>query len=324
MPREVIENDSVAGEDAPDTNAAEQVETIDDMLESVEGPTAVGEKPPAVIKEHEPEVEPEAEPAQEEVVDEPAVEEELAVEAEPAPDDTDVPAVEDAITEPVDADELAAMRQEMNNMAAMLNRFNVSPEQVLPDAGPTSEQTGTDGVQAPPAQEEDAPVIPFVTDENLVEVLESADGVNGLLTQAGRTTREWMLRQMPTMMQTYVQGQMETERAISDFYDRNEDLREFKPLVAAIAQKFENSEEYAGKPVADILAVTEKETRKALRLPSKSGTKEVTTRKPALPGKTGKASTTQRARPPARKPSADSDLSDMLDFAESEHMLRDQ
>ena len=248
-----------------------------------------------------------------------------------APDATDlalvtevpvIPVVETKPEEPSVEDMLRAQLQELTA------RLSQPVQQVYPAATGAVLQT-TETKPAEAASQTIAPVVTqeafvpgtYLTDDELDRVIDDPR----LIVEAIKRAQADVMKQMASQFGGYqstinqqvqqaVQQQIMVTKAITDFYDANQDLRKYAQFTQYVLAEVEQKSMGSNKTYADIFEETATETRKRLGLPNPSVQTiergRVVEQKPAFAGsKKG-----GNARPAETKEIFDKNAADILDM----------
>lgn len=140
----------------------------------------------------------------------------------------------------------------------------------------------------------------FIGQEDHIKILESRESFNALLNKvatvaynsAVMASQERILRQIPHVVETTANQQMQIKDIVGRFYSTNKDLEPYKPAVSMAAIKLHN--ENPNMPLEEMLNKAAEETRKVLRI--RPGT-QARQRVPAQPVGGGRVGGDRTSRP---------------------------
>lgn len=227
------------------------------------------------------------------------------VEPEPTPvqnlEPTSEPPVEPTQPEgPVtELDDVESLRQQLAE--ANLKLLQYSTSQPADSSTYSQPQPQPSPVQAPAPQAPQVNPFPYQSSEvssvdflgdvaDHVSLLEDRAQFNAMLNKvatvaynaAVMAAQERILRQIPQVVETTANQQMQIKDIVGRFYTTHKDLEPYKPAVSMAAIKLHN--ENPNMPLEEMLNKAAEETRRVLRLRPGAGR----VRTPAQPGGTGR------------------------------------
>jgi len=301
-------------------------EQIEEMIEDMEPVEEAEEVEDEVVEEPVEEegggepsgevVEPEEEPEEEE---EPKGPEEPEVEVEERAEQEEPEVVEEAAPE----DDITAFRDRINKIAEAALRQGVQlPADLL---GIEEEEGGAPPVEQQPPQTLQQPAPPMEGpapgsyeefqiltegmsfDDFMDDEEKFASGMRNILSRHEQMLAQRYMSSIPNIVQNQVRQIVALQRATDDFYNKNEDLKEVRPTVGAVANQI-----VARHPDWDVGRVMEesaKTTRRLLRMPSPrvGGTKVV---RPSFAKQSG---TQQRNKPKPKMSKLQREIDELLE-----------
>ena len=168
--------------------------------------------------------------------------------------------------------------------------------QPQPETAPTQPQQPSAFPQMP----NEVSSLDFIGQEDHIKILESKESFNALLNKvatvaynaAVMASQERILRQIPHVVETTANQQMQIKDIVGRFYSANKDLEPYKPAVSMAAIKLHN--ENPNMPLEEMLNKAAEETRKVLRI--RPGT-QARQRVPAQPVGGGRVGGDRTTRP---------------------------
>lgn len=168
--------------------------------------------------------------------------------------------------------------------------------QPQPEPAPTQPQQPSAFPQMP----NEVSSLDFIGQEDHIKILESKESFNALLNKvatvaynaAVMASQERILRQIPHVVETTANQQMQIKDIVGRFYSANKDLEPYKPAVSMAAIKLHN--ENPNMPLEEMLNKAAEETRKVLRI--RPGT-QARQRVPAQPVGGGRVGGDRTTRP---------------------------
>lgn len=168
--------------------------------------------------------------------------------------------------------------------------------QPQPEPAPTQPQQPSAFPQMP----NEVSSLDFIGQEDHIRILESKESFNALLNKvatvaynaAVMASQERILRQIPHVVETTANQQMQIKDIVGRFYSANKDLEPYKPAVSMAAIKLHN--ENPNMPLEEMLNKAAEETRKVLRI--RPGT-QARQRVPAQPVGGGRVGGDRTTRP---------------------------
>jgi hypothetical protein len=297
---EMIEDQGEAPSEEVEDESTDEV--TEDTVEEPDG------EPAGEVAESEPEDEPEEEPVPAEgEVEEPVEEEPGEVE-------------EDAVDEGVD--EVSELRNRMNKMAeAALRQGVLLPADLLGIEDPEPDTSETPAVPQQPVvqQPQPQPVAPssyedfkilmdgvqfddfMDNEENFVK------GMRNILSQHEQMLSQRFMSAIPSIVQNQVNQTTALQRAVDDFYSHNEDLREVRPTVGAVANQIQAR--HPDWDVQRVMVESAKTTRKLLRMPSPSVAKRSKVVRPSFAKQGG----SQRNKPKQKMSKLQQEIDELLE-----------
>ena len=168
--------------------------------------------------------------------------------------------------------------------------------QPQPEPAPTQPQQSSAFPQMP----NEVSSLDFIGQEDHIKILESKESFNALLNKvatvaynaAVMASQERILRQIPHVVETTANQQLQIKDIVGRFYSANKDLEPYKPAVSMAAIKLHN--ENPNMPLEEMLNKAAEETRKVLRI--RPGT-QARQRVPAQPVGGGRVGGDRTSRP---------------------------
>lgn len=197
-----------------------------------------------------------------------------------------------------DAESLRRQLAEANLRLLQYEQGSVkqSQAQPQPETAPTQPQQPS----AFPQMLNEVSSLDFIGQEDHIRILESKESFNALLNKvatvaynaAVMASQERILRQIPHVVETTANQQMQIKDIVGRFYSANKDLEPYKPAVSMAAIKLHN--ENPNMPLEEMLNKAAEETRKVLRI--RPGT-QARQRVPAQPVGGGRVGGDRTTRP---------------------------
>lgn len=197
-----------------------------------------------------------------------------------------------------DAESLRRQLAEANLRLLQYEQGSVkqSQAQPQPEPAPTQPQQPSAFPQMP----NEVSSLDFIGQEDHIKILESKESFNALLNKvatvaynaAVMASQERILRQIPHVVETTANQQMQIKDIVGRFYSANKDLEPYKPAVSMAAIKLHN--ENPNMPLEEMLNKAAEETRKVLRI--RPGT-QARQRVPAQPVGGGRVGGDRTTRP---------------------------
>ena len=197
-----------------------------------------------------------------------------------------------------DAESLRRQLAEANLRLLQYEQGSVkqSQAQPQPETAPTQPQQPSAFPQMP----NEVSSLDFIGQEDHIRILESKESFNALLNKvatvaynaAVMASQERILRQIPHVVETTANQQMQIKDIVGRFYSANKDLEPYKPAVSMAAIKLHN--ENPNMPLEEMLNKAAEETRKVLRI--RPGT-QARQRVPAQPVGGGRVGGDRTTRP---------------------------
>lgn len=197
-----------------------------------------------------------------------------------------------------DAESLRRQLAEANLRLLQYEQGSVkqSQAQPQPETAPTQPQQPSAFPQMP----NEVSSLDFIGQEDHIKILESKESFNALLNKvatvaynaAVMASQERILRQIPHVVETTANQQMQIKDIVGRFYSANKDLEPYKPAVSMAAIKLHN--ENPNMPLEEMLNKAAEETRKVLRI--RPGT-QARQRVPAQPVGGGRVGGDRTTRP---------------------------
>ena len=189
---------------------------------------------------------------------------------------------------PQEEDDVTSLRAQLAAAQAELFQLRGRPSAQPQATQPQVEQPKLDV----PKTASEVTTVDFLGDQDHVAILEDRSKFNNLLNVVATTAfnaaltaaQERILRQIPAVVETAAQQQMQINNIVGDFYNANKDLVAYKPAVSMAAIKLHNANPQM--PLEELLAKAASETRKMLRLQPAQPSRP---RKPAQPIGSGRA-----------------------------------
>lgn len=197
-----------------------------------------------------------------------------------------------------DAESLRRQLAEANLRLLQYEQGSVkqSQAQPQPETAPTQPQQPSAFPQMP----NEVSSLDFIGQEDHIRILESKESFNALLNKvatvaynaAVMASQERILRQIPHVVETTANQQMQIKDIVGRFYSANKDLEPYKPAVSMATIKLHN--ENPNMPLEEMLNKAAEETRKVLRI--RPGT-QARQRVPAQPVGGGRVGGDRTTRP---------------------------
>lgn len=197
-----------------------------------------------------------------------------------------------------DAESLRRQLAEANLRLLQYEQGSVkqSQAQPQPEPAPTQPQQSSAFPQMP----NEVSSLDFIGQEDHIRILESKESFNALLNKvatvaynaAVMASQERILRQIPHVVETTANQQLQIKDIVGRFYSANKDLEPYKPAVSMAAIKLHN--ENPNMPLEEMLNKAAEETRKVLRI--RPGT-QARQRVPAQPVGGGRVGGDRTTRP---------------------------
>lgn len=151
-----------------------------------------------------------------------------------------------------------------------------------------------------PQQPSEVSTLDFLGQEDHFKILENRDSFNALLNKvatvaynsAVMAAQERILRQIPGVVETTANQQIQIKDIVGRFYASNKDLEPYKPAVSMAAIKLHNDN--PNMPLEEMLNKAAEETRKVLRIHPNTQARQ---RVPAQPVGGGRVGGDRTARP---------------------------
>lgn len=180
--------------------------------------------------------------------------------------------------QPTEESDIDSLRRQLAEANARLLQFEGQPaaqpknlaEQ--PSAGSPSPAPAAPQTVPFPQQANEVSSLDFIGQEDHIHILEDRNSFNALLNKVATTAynaavmaaQDRILRQIPGVVETAANQQMQIKDIVGRFYATNKDLEPYKPAVSMAAIKLHN--ENPGMPLEEMLTKAAEETRKTLRL----------------------------------------------------------
>lgn len=201
-----------------------------------------------------------------------------------------------------DAESLRRQLAEANLRLLQYEQGSAKQPQAQPQPEPTPAQPQPQ-LQQPsvfPQMSNEVSSLDFIGQEDHIKILESKESFNALLNKvatvaynaAVMASQERILRQIPHVVETTANQQMQIKDIVGRFYSANKDLEPYKPAVSMAAIKLHN--ENPNMPLEEMLNKAAEETRKVLRI--RPGT-QARQRVPAQPVGGGRVGGDRTSRP---------------------------
>lgn len=217
----------------------------------------------------------------------------------PQPEDGEPPLTEG---EEDDAESLRRQLAEANLRLLQYEQGSAKQPQAQPqpEPAPTQPQPQPQQPSAFPQMPNEVSSLDFIGQEDHIKILESKESFNALLNKvatvaynaAVMASQERILRQIPHVVETTANQQMQIKDIVGRFYSANKDLEPYKPAVSMAAIKLHN--ENPNMPLEEMLNKAAEETRKVLRI--RPGT-QARQRVPAQPVGGGRVGGDRTSRP---------------------------
>lgn len=197
-----------------------------------------------------------------------------------------------------DAESLRRQLAEANLRLLQYEQGSVKQPQAQPQPEPAPTQPQQPS--AFPQMPNEVSSLDFIGQEDHIKILESKESFNALLNKvatvaynaAVMASQERILRQIPHVVETTANQQMQIKDIVGRFYSANKDLEPYKPAVSMAAIKLHN--ENPNMPLEEMLNKAAEETRKVLRI--RPGT-QARQRVPAQPVGGGRVGGDRTTRP---------------------------
>lgn len=197
-----------------------------------------------------------------------------------------------------DAESLRRQLAEANLRLLQYEQGSVKQPQAQPQ--PETAPTQPQQPSAFPQMPNEVSSLDFIGQEDHIKILESKESFNALLNKvatvaynaAVMASQERILRQIPHVVETTANQQMQIKDIVGRFYSANKDLEPYKPAVSMAAIKLHN--ENPNMPLEEMLNKAAEETRKVLRI--RPGT-QARQRVPAQPVGGGRVGGDRTTRP---------------------------
>lgn len=192
---------------------------------------------------------------------------------EPSPEPT--PEANPAPTpEPTPGDDIESLRQQLAAANLRLLQYEegkVQQPQPQPQPQPADQQSPTPSAMFPQTANEVSD-LDFIGQADHLSILENRDSFNALLNKvatvaynaAVMASQERILRQIPKVVETTANQQLQIKDIVGRFYATNKDLEPYKPAVSMAAIKLHN--ENPNMPLEEMLTKAAEETRRVLRI----------------------------------------------------------
>ena len=192
---------------------------------------------------------------------------------EPSPEAT--PEANPASTpEPTPGDDIESLRQQLAAANLRLLQYEEGKVQQTPpqpQPQPAPQQTATPSPSFPQTANEVSD-LDFIGQTDHLSILENRDSFNALLNKvatvaynaAVMASQERILRQIPKVVETTANQQLQIKGIVDRFYTTNKDLEPYKPAVSMAAIKLYN--ENPNMPLEEMLTKAAEETRRVLRI----------------------------------------------------------
>lgn len=140
----------------------------------------------------------------------------------------------------------------------------------------------------------------FLGQDDHISILESREKFNGILNKvatvaynaAVMAAQERILRQIPSVVETAANQQLQIKDIVGRFYEKNKDLEAYRPAVSMAAINLHNHN--PNMPLEELLSKAADETRKVLRIRPGTPTRQ---RVPAQPVGSGRVGNDRTYRP---------------------------
>lgn len=197
-----------------------------------------------------------------------------------------------------DAESLRRQLAEANLRLLQYEQGSVKQPQAQPQPEPAPTQPQQPS--AFPQMPNEVSSLDFIGQEDHIRILESKESFNAILNKvatvaynaAVMASQERILRQIPHVVETTANQQMQIKDIVGRFYSANKDLEPYKPAVSMAAIKLHN--ENPNMPLEEMLNKAAEETRKVLRI--RPGT-QARQRVPAQPVGGGRVGGDRTTRP---------------------------
>lgn len=196
---------------------------------------------------------------------------------EPSPEptsETNPNPTTDPAPEPTPGDDIESLRQQLAAANLRLLQYEegkVQQPQPQPQPQPANQQSPTPSATFPQAANEVSD-LDFIGQADHLSILENRDSFNALLNKvatvaynaAVMASQERILRQIPKVVETTANQQLQIKDIVGRFYATNKDLEPYKPAVSMAAIKLHN--ENPNMPLEEMLTKAAEETRRVLRI----------------------------------------------------------
>lgn len=196
---------------------------------------------------------------------------------EPSPEtapETNPNPTQDPTPEPTPGDDIESLRQQLAAANLRLLQYEegkVQQPQPQPQPQPANQQSPTPSATFPQTANEVSD-LDFIGQTDHLSILENRDSFNALLNKvatvaynaAVMASQERILRQIPKVVETTANQQLQIKDIVGRFYATNKDLEPYKPAVSMAAIKLHN--ENPNMPLEEMLTKAAEETRRVLRI----------------------------------------------------------
>ena len=176
--------------------------------------------------------------------------------------------------EPTPGDDIESLRQQLAAANLRLLQYEegkVQQSQPQAQPQPAPQQTATPSPSFPQTANEVSD-LDFIGQADHLSILENRDSFNALLNKvatvaynaAVMASQERILRQIPKVVETTANQQLQIKDIVGRFYATNKDLEPYKPAVSMAAIKLHN--ENPNMPLEEMLTKAAEETRRVLRI----------------------------------------------------------
>lgn len=197
-------------------------------------------------------------------------------------------------------DDTESLRRQLAEANLKLLQYAQNAQAPQSGSAPVQPQPQAQPTPAFPQLPNEVSSLDFLGQEDHIKILESKESFNALLNKvatvaynaAVMASQERILRQIPHVVETTANQQIQIKDIVGRFYTSNKDLEPYKPAVSMAAIKLHN--ENPNMPLEEMLNKAAEETRKVLRI--RPGT-QARQRVPAQPVGGGRVGGDRTSRP---------------------------
>ena len=216
------------------------------------------------------------------------------------PQSVEDPKPEDETLGDGEEDDIESLRRQLAEANLRILQFEQGRNSTQPQPQQVAQQQAAQPQAGFPQMPNDVSNLDFIGQDDHIKLLESRDSFNALLNKvasvaynaAVTASQERILRQIPAVVETTANQQLQIKDIVGRFYATNKDLEPYKPAVSMAAIKLHNDN--PSMPLEEMLNKAAEETRKVLRIRPTSQTRP---RVPAQPVGGGRVGGDRTARP---------------------------